>query len=156
MSFARHGLPGDLTWEVDDLLQNRDAWWVPGKIVEIRKRLLPVWRHDAPNRDVVMLDATLEKCFRTKVEAVNRLETSTDDLLSLLELSLTNIALTDESPRIKRALTFLRVAMGDAHGERWSESWSKTMDAALDFCALAMEADADFLCLSTQRAFDSR
>ena len=154
MSFARHGLPGDLTWEVDDLLQNRDAWWVPGKIVEIRKRLLPVWRHDAPNRDVVMLDATLEKFFRTKVEAVNRSETSTDDLLSLLELSLTNIALTDESPRIKRALTFLRVAMGDAHGERWSESWSKTMDAALDFCALAMEADADFLCLSTQRAAD--
>ena len=154
MSFARHGLPGDLTWEVDDLLQNRDAWWVPGKIVEIRKRLLPVWGHDAPNRDVVMLDATLEKFFRTKVEAVDHAAASADDLLSLLELSLTNIALTNESPRIERALTFLQTAMGDAHGERWSESWSKTMDAALDFCALAMEADADFLCRSTQRAAD--
>ena len=154
MSFARHGLPGDVTWEVDDLLQNRDAWWVPGKIVEIRKRLLPVWRHDAPNRDVVMLDATLEKFFRTKVEAVDHAAASADDLLSLLELSLTNIALTNESPKIERALAFLQTAMGDAHGERWSEPWSKTMDAALDFCALAMEADADFLCRSTQRAAD--
>ena len=50
------------------------------------------------------------------MEAINRFpEAMIDDLLSLLELSLTNIALTDESAI--GALTFLRVAMGDAHGE---------------------------------------
>ena len=152
MNFARYALPEDLTWEIDDLLNNRDAWWVPGKIVEIRKRLLPVWKHDSPNRDVVMLDATLEKFFRTKVEAVNHGDMSADDLLSLLELALTNVALTDESPRIAAALRFVQAAMSDAHGERWSTHWSQAMDAGLDFCALAMERDMDFLCASTQAA----
>ena len=151
MNFARHGLPGDVAWEVDDLLRNRDAWWVPGKIVEIRKKLLGVWQHDSPNRDVVMLDATLEKFFRTKVEACDYGQMSSDDVLSLLELSLVNVALTNESPRISTALKFVQSAMG---GERWSKSWSETMDAALDFCALAMEADMDFLCRATQNAAD--
>ena len=154
MNFARNGLPGDLAWEVDDLLQNRDAWWVPGKIIEVRKKLLGVWQHDSPNRDVVMLDATLEKFFRTKVEAVDYGAMSSDDLLSLLELSLTNVALTNESTRIGEGLKFLQVAMGDGHGERWGADWSKTMDAALDFCALAMESDMDFLCRATQNAAD--
>ena len=149
MNFARDGLPGDVAWEVDDLLRNRDAWWVPGKIVEIRKRLLDVWQHDNPNRDVVMLDASLEKFFRTKVEAIDHGAMSSDDLLSLLELSLTNVALTNESPRIASALTFVQRSMG---GERWTEEWSKTMDAALDFTALAMEGDMDFLCRATQSA----
>ena len=152
MNFARYALPEDLAWEIDDLLNNRDAWWVPGKIVEIRKRLLPVWKHDSPNRDVVMLDATLEKFFRTKAEAVNHGDMSADDLLSLLELALTNVALTDESPRIASALRFVQTAMSDAHGERWSTHWSQAMDAALDFCAIAMERDMDFFCASTQAA----
>ena len=51
----------EIAWEVDDLLQNRDAWWVPGKIVEFENGCCRVATYDAPNRDVVMLDATLEK-----------------------------------------------------------------------------------------------
>ncbi len=35
---------GDLGWQCEDLLQNRNEWWVPGKIVEIRRRLEHVWR----------------------------------------------------------------------------------------------------------------
>lgn len=27
-----------------DLLQNRNEWWVPGKIVEVRHRLKPYWQ----------------------------------------------------------------------------------------------------------------
>lgn len=27
-----------------DLLNNRSAWWAPGKIVELRRRLEPIWR----------------------------------------------------------------------------------------------------------------
>ena len=152
MNFARHGLPGDIAWQVDDMLRNRDAWWVPGKIVEIREKMLHVWRNDAPNRDVVMLDATLEKFFRTKVESIDRGSMSADDLLGLLELSLKNATLTQDSPKLQTALNFLRAAMGEGSGARWSEPWSKTMDAALDFCALAMEHDMDFLCAATQSA----
>ena len=152
MNFARHGLPGDVAWEVDDMLQNRDAWWVPGKIVEIREKMLHVWQNDAPNRDVVMLDATLEKFFRTKVESVDHAAMSADDLLGLLELSLKNATLTQDSPKLSMALSYLRAAMGEANGARWSESWAKTMDAALEYCALAMEHDMDFLCSATQSA----
>ena len=35
---------GDLAWQCEDLLQNRNEWWVPGKIVEVRRRLEHVWR----------------------------------------------------------------------------------------------------------------
>jgi hypothetical protein len=44
MTMARGCLPGDLQWDIDDLLTNRNEWWVPGKIVNIRERLAPVWR----------------------------------------------------------------------------------------------------------------
>ena len=43
---------GDLAWQCEDLLQNRNEWWVPGKIVEIRRRLEHVWR---VRSNVVML-----------------------------------------------------------------------------------------------------
>ena len=39
-----HRADGDLAWQCEDLLQNRNEWWVPGKIVEIRRRLEHVWR----------------------------------------------------------------------------------------------------------------
>ena len=31
-----------------DLLNNRTAWWAPGKIVELRRRLEPIWRVRTP------------------------------------------------------------------------------------------------------------
>ncbi len=31
-------------WNCYDLLNNRNAWWAPGKVVEIRRRLEPIWR----------------------------------------------------------------------------------------------------------------
>ncbi len=44
---------GDLGWQCEDLLQNRNEWWVPGKIVEIRRRLEHVWRVRFPHRAAV-------------------------------------------------------------------------------------------------------
>ena len=35
---------GDLQWQLYDMLRNRNEWWVPGKLVEIRQRLEPYWR----------------------------------------------------------------------------------------------------------------
>lgn len=32
---------GDLQWQLYDMLRNRNEWWVPGKLVELRQRLEP-------------------------------------------------------------------------------------------------------------------
>ncbi len=39
MDFAHGVLPEDLQYEIRDMLDNRDAPWVPNKIVELRERL---------------------------------------------------------------------------------------------------------------------
>ena len=35
---------GELQWMCYDMLSNRNEWWVPGKLVDIRQRLEPYWR----------------------------------------------------------------------------------------------------------------
>ena len=44
LEMARGSLDGDLAWNIGDILQNREAWWVPGKIVEVRERLAGYWK----------------------------------------------------------------------------------------------------------------
>ena len=39
---------GDLQWQLYDMLKNRNEWWVPGKLVELRQRLEPYWRVSHP------------------------------------------------------------------------------------------------------------
>lgn len=31
-------------WHLYDLLANRNAWWAPGKTLELRRRLKPYWQ----------------------------------------------------------------------------------------------------------------
>ena len=72
MTMARGALPGDLQWSIDDMLTNRGEWWVPGKIVEIREQLSPVWRNcEDPSslRSLLLLDISLEAFLRTRIEA---------------------------------------------------------------------------------------
>lgn len=72
MTMARGALPGDLQWTIDDMLTNRNEWWVPGKIVEIRDQLSPVWRNcEEPSslRSLLLLDISLESFLRTRIEA---------------------------------------------------------------------------------------
>lgn len=42
----------------------RNEWWVPGKLVEVRKRLSDVWRSPGGSRDVLLLDIALDNYFR--------------------------------------------------------------------------------------------
>lgn len=44
LEMAKGSLDGDLAWNISDILQNRTAWWVPGKIVEVRERLAGYWK----------------------------------------------------------------------------------------------------------------
>lgn len=72
MTMARGSLPGDLQWTIDDMLTNRNEWWVPGKIVEIREALSPVWRNcpePSSMRNLLLLDISLESFLRTRIEA---------------------------------------------------------------------------------------
>lgn len=39
---------GDLQWQLYDVLRNRNEWWVPGKLVELRQRLEGYWRVSNP------------------------------------------------------------------------------------------------------------
>ena len=44
LAMARGSLDGDLAWNLTDLLQNRNEWWVPGKLVDLRGRLAGYWK----------------------------------------------------------------------------------------------------------------
>lgn len=48
LEMARGSLDGDLAWQLTDLLQNRNEWWVPGKVVELRQRLAGYWKVCSP------------------------------------------------------------------------------------------------------------
>ena len=39
---------GDLQWQLYDILKNRNEWWVPSKLVDLRQRLEPYWRVSHP------------------------------------------------------------------------------------------------------------
>lgn len=40
----------DLRWHLYDLAAHRDAWWAPGKVVELRHRLAPYWMAEGASR----------------------------------------------------------------------------------------------------------
>ena len=147
MGFAQGKISDEARNGVWDILGNRDAYWIPGKIVEVRKCMQSSWKHDGePDRDVVMLDAALEKFFRTKVEQIDFGTLDQDSKLSLLELAIENVTLTGESENMQNSLNYLRRAQGEECGTRWSEPWALTMKAALDNVTCAIAKDMDALC----------
>ena len=85
MDFARGNMPPDVQADIDDLLQHRNEYWVPNKIVEIRERLSGTWRYgEHCNRDVVLLDIALEKYYRQKIEGMVTANLNPDQKLGLL------------------------------------------------------------------------
>ena len=43
-SHFQGAMDGDLAWTIGDILQHRQEWWVPGKIVMARQRLAEYWK----------------------------------------------------------------------------------------------------------------
>ena len=117
MDFAHGVLPGDLQYEIRDMLDNRDAPWVPNKIVELRERLAGVWKYGPDcNRDVVLLDIAMEKFYRQRIEATNTAGMPADDKLGALEAAVRNVCIGGDFDRMQMALEFLRKANGPAEG----------------------------------------
>lgn len=70
---ARGDLPDDLQQTIDDMLAKRAEWWVPGKIVEIREQLSPLWRNfgiGSSQRNLLQLDIALESFLRSRIDSM--------------------------------------------------------------------------------------
>ena len=156
MDFARGKMPEDVQNEIYDLLANRDEYWAPNKIVELRERLSGTWRYgDVTNRDVVLLDIAMEKFYRQKIEGLDLTEWDYDARLGQLEMSIRNVLVGQDFDRLVTAYDFFRKANGGENGlTRWSPEWAKVMDAALESVSLAMEHHMDQLCELVQHPAD--
>jgi len=137
--FAQGALDDGLRWTIGDLLSNRDAWWAPGKIVEIRSQLQPHWRRpQGAGRDIVMLDIALENHFRTLVERTDKAALSQDDLIALITLSVRNAAVSGDYPELDAAAALWRAL--ESKPDKWSPAWSSAAAAAADFTSQGLQA----------------
>lgn len=152
MQMARGGLSNDLQWDIDDLLRNRDQWWVPGKIVHIRKRLLNSEAMGASGdsdmrKNIMLLDISLEAFFQTHLQRMNLDTLKRDDLVALLELALENGLLALDIDELWNALKFWRrLQHADSNLEMWSNNWALIAEAALESIAVALARFLDSLC----------
>jgi len=142
-SMAHGYLGDDEAWAIGDLLKNRDEWWVPGKIVEIRESLQWNWKAEGSGRDVMLLDIALENYFRTVVERTDCSQMSRDDLVSQVEMVLRNGVICAEDDGISKALALWQKMMGE--GDRWSPRWSLQAKAALEVAGGALGTMMDRL-----------
>lgn len=132
---AKGSLDGELNWMIQDVLSHREEWWVPGKIVEVRKRLEGVWRNPC-SRDVLLLDIALDSYFRLLIERTDKGSMSRDDLVSLLALVLENACIASESDDLCRSRELWRRV---ADGDRWSSDWAQLALAAADHTSLSLQ-----------------
>ncbi|KAL6770951.1 GWD2 [Auxenochlorella protothecoides x Auxenochlorella symbiontica] len=140
LEMARGHLDGELAWIIGDILANRTAWWVPGKIVQARHRLKQYWQREGASRDVLLLDIALDSYFRLCVERTDLGSLSGDDLISLVILILDNASVAAESSDLEAALSLWRRV---AEQERWSGDWARLAMAASDFSALCLQEYMD-------------
>ncbi len=90
-------LPLLRSWMLFDMLSNRNEWWVPGKIADVRARLAGAWREPGGSRDVLLLDLALDSYFRTCIERADRGGMGRDALFEMGALVLRNAAYGCES-----------------------------------------------------------
>ena len=131
---ASNSLPPDLVWHINDLRAHRGEWWAPGKVVEIREWLRPVWTAPGAPRDAALLDVALDAFLRTRVEA----DAANPDL--------------SQSDRAGMVATLLRSAALDAPAggdvAQCSALWSKL---AADMTADGASVDPRLVLAAAQR-----
>ncbi|GBG60684.1 hypothetical protein CBR_g12420 [Chara braunii] len=134
-------LDDDLKHTLYSILADRDAWWVPGKIVEARKKLESVWRSDWSSRDVLLLDIALEGYFSLHMSRIDKSSLSGDDLCELIALVLENGCIAAESSEIGHCYNYW-VKVKSQHG-RWSKEWAMLALAAVNRLSLGLQAFMD-------------
>jgi len=139
-------LDGDLNYQIQDLLANRDEWWVPGKVVEIREMLAGYRESGAGGRDILLLDIALEKFGRLSLERSNLTGLSGDDLVSTIELVLrgTCVSGLDATPELHQTLNLWRsVVERKNNGDLWSPDGAQVAYAASENVRLALASHMD-------------
>mmetsp|Transcript_11783 Transcript_11783/g.43062 ORF Transcript_11783/g.43062 Transcript_11783/m.43062 type:complete len:1166 (-) Transcript_11783:1093-4590(-) len=154
LGHARWTMDDSLQWEMDDLLQNRDAYWVPGKIVELRRRLQHSWLGTEDRylaRDALMFDVALEEHFRRRVEGTDVDALSPGDAAELLKLCLQNGAVASSGPALCQASDLWARVIESAGEDCWNDvEWLKLALAALDSVKLSLEKEMDAFAAAVQ------
>lgn len=147
---CRGHLDGDLAWMIGDMLTNRNEWWVPGKIVEIRQRLSGYWKGTPGcGRDIMLLDIALDSYFRILVERMDKAGMGADDLINVVTMVLSNAVISSESDVLECSLEFWRKVFDEQ--SRWSGvDWAKKALAAADAVAVSLEEFADTIAANVQ------
>lgn len=121
-------LDEDLRWNLFDLKDHRDEWWVPGKVVELREKLAPYWKCEGASRDVMLLDIALEELLRRRVESQQLQNLQGDDLVALVDLLLRNARVNETSAALQQCAGLWSRVIGE---QRWGPEWCRRALAAL-------------------------
>eukprot|EP00200_Dunaliella_tertiolecta_P010550 CAMPEP_0202370036 /NCGR_PEP_ID=MMETSP1127-20130417/1744_1 /ASSEMBLY_ACC=CAM_ASM_000462 /TAXON_ID=3047 /ORGANISM="Dunaliella tertiolecta, Strain CCMP1320" /LENGTH=1145 /DNA_ID=CAMNT_0048965873 /DNA_START=13 /DNA_END=3450 /DNA_ORIENTATION=- len=149
---AQGHMDDDLSWNVFDILANRNEWWVPGKIVEVRSRLAHYWQAPGASRDLLMLDLALESWFRLLVERTDLAALQGDDLMAMISLVLRNTIVgvhDEELSSVVDQWEWLQQGASCESG-RWSKDWAMAGLASLQRAELALAQYMDTMYAEVQ------
>ncbi|KAI8469254.1 MAG: glutathione synthetase ATP-binding domain-like protein [Monoraphidium minutum] len=130
-------------WMLFDMLGQRNEWWVPGKIVDIRGRISGAVRAPGASRDLMLLDIALDSYFRTCIERSDWASLSGDSLLDMGSLVLRNALLTFDSEDLAQCRD-LWGRLAGAEG-RWGRDWALAALAAAQRTEISLSSFADTL-----------
>ncbi|MGA1874964.1 MAG: phosphohistidine-like domain-containing protein [bacterium] len=150
-----HYLVGVSGWQFDQELGSRleevknhfGAWWIPGKIVDCRKRLKAYLRSGCP-RDPLMIDVALDNIYKTAIEQIDLRQLSGDDLIALLSLTLQNLQLSYDHETTGFCLDLWERMK--AAPDRWSHEWGLQALAGLTYIQAVVHSFTDELYESLQ------
>ncbi|KAK9803518.1 hypothetical protein WJX73_002149 [Symbiochloris irregularis] len=147
LEMAKGSLDGDLQWNLFDLLSHRDAWWVPGKLVDLRARLRHYREAPGASRDVLLLDIALDNYLRLLVERMEKSSLSGDDLCELTSMVMRNALVTFDSEDFSQCQSLWEKVKAE---ERWSKEWGIRALAAVQRTSVSLAAFGDRMYLLTQ------
>eukprot|EP00287_Rhodomonas_sp_CCMP768_P016546 CAMPEP_0196758624 /NCGR_PEP_ID=MMETSP1091-20130531/104282_1 /TAXON_ID=302021 /ORGANISM="Rhodomonas sp., Strain CCMP768" /LENGTH=1086 /DNA_ID=CAMNT_0042107455 /DNA_START=30 /DNA_END=3290 /DNA_ORIENTATION=- len=137
---AAPGLDGELNGILGEIQGNRHEWWIPGKIMEARRKLQGYLENDHGHRDALMLDVTLEQWFKVNIEKAKFSDMSREDLLEMAVLVCENTALS-YGGQFWSCLNQMHHLKGE--GDQWSERWAKLGKATVERVALGLQRMMD-------------
>lgn len=143
---AKDGLDGEVNGMLQEVQHNRHEWWVPGKILEIRRRLQGYVETESGHRDALMLDCALENWFMTKMTESDKGSIDRDGLIEMLTMNVEHMALSFGRDwwQCKDMVYKLKDM------ERWNVEWGRQAKAVLERVSLALQSQAEDIYSLTQ------
>ncbi|EKX34264.1 hypothetical protein GUITHDRAFT_166257 [Guillardia theta CCMP2712] len=133
---ASGGLDGELNGILREIQSNRHEWWVPGKILEARRRLKHLLSNGEGHRDGLMLDVSLDQWFKVQLEKTQFGHLEKNNLLDVTSVALENCALS-----LGQELEFCHSQLCKVKemGNRWSKEWGLVAKATVERISLALQ-----------------